>query len=257
MGRLTHQIRFKRFWAAMLVCMAICGGVLGTAYAQSAQVSRSIEIRTIGIPPYGIEDDVAPSGVYYDIANRVAVGAGYQAHNYIYPYARIVNELKSGSCDMTIMFRYPELEDHVTYIAPLPSLRTAVIGIEGSSYGSIADLRGKTIAYLRGAAFSNAVDADSGIFSQATDDFDQGMRMLKFGRVDAIIGPLAPIQRAAQNAGIKLGTPLIVAERTPWIQISNKSLDRISADQLMQVFGDITKSGELAMIRQKYQAAND
>ena len=35
---------------------------------------------------------------------------GYQTNNHIYPYARIVIELKTGQTDMTIMFKYKELE---------------------------------------------------------------------------------------------------------------------------------------------------
>lgn len=230
----------------------IWGALFGPACGQ--QIPK-IEIRTIGIPPYGIESDEGAGGIYYDMANLLAKEAGYQVNNNIYPYARIVNELKSGQTDMTIMFKYRELEEHVIYVAPLPSLRTVVIGPAGSSFNSIESLKGKRIAYLRGAKFSDIIDKDPTITKQITNDFTQGIKMLMFGRVDAIIGPLDPILRAAK--GKTLGKPLVVDERTPWVQISKKSAPRLSADKLNSVFLDIVNRGALEKIRRKYGSEND
>ena len=216
-----------------------------------------LEIRTIGIPPYGIENEADPSGIYYDAANLLVQKAGYQADNLIYPYARIIEELKSGDTDLTIMFKYKELVDHVIYIAPLPTLRTVVIGRLGTSYNSIDELNGKTIGYLRGARFSDTIDNSPLIIKQATDDFSQGARMLMSGRVDALIGPLDPILKAVENIGSKkslLGTPFTVDERTPWVQISKKSVDKVSIEKLKNIFLNIVLSGELNDIKDKYGA---
>lgn len=216
----------------------------------------TIEIRTIGIPPYGIQNAQNPGGIYYDMANLLAEEAGYQAINYFYPYARIVSELKSGETDLTIMFKYKELEGHVVYIAPLPALQTVVVGLEGSGIASIEDLRGKTLAYLRGAKFSDVIDEDSNIRKHATRDFVQGAQMLAFGRVDAIIGPIEPILSAFAEINIEnvtLDEPFVVSERTPWLQVSNKSADRLPVDEIQAIFFDIVDRGELDAIRRKYK----
>ena len=105
----------------------------------SAQVQASddIEIRTIGIPPYGIQDKSEMSGFYFDVANLIAKEAGYAANNYIYPYIRIINELKTGQTDMSILFKYKELEEYVVYLAPLATLKTVVIGLTGTEFETI------------------------------------------------------------------------------------------------------------------------
>lgn len=242
----------KRFMSAVdstvVAWCCFCGLALGDE-------SKTIEVRTIGIPPYGIISDTDSSGIYYDAANLLAKEAGYQVNNRIYPYARIVNELKTGQTDMTIMIKYRELHGHVIYIAPLPALKTVVVGLEGTRINSIEDLKGKRLAYLRGAKFSDEIDDDPEIHKQTTNDFVQGAKMLAFGRVDAIIGPLAPILSAVEGLkteDVVLADPFVVAERTPWVQISKQSVDRLSADQLKQSFLNIVNRGGLKEIRDSY-----
>jgi polar amino acid transport system substrate-binding protein len=213
-----------------------------------------IEIRTIGIPPYGVDQPSNPSGIYYDIANLVVQKAGYQSNNLIYPYARIVSELQSGETDLTIMFKYPYLDKHVIYIAPLPALKTVVIGLKESQLESIESLSGKTLAYLRGAQFSDEIDEDASIVKHVTDDFAQAARMLVFGRVDAVIGPLEPLLRAVEAAtdADVLGEPFVVSERTPWIQMSTRSAERLSADSLRAIFEGLERDGEVKRIQRAY-----
>lgn len=185
----------------------------------------------------------------------LAEESGYLPHNEVYPYARIMLELKSGQTDMTIMFKYKELEQYVTYIAPLPSLKNVVIGLKGTNFTSLESLKGKKLAYLRGAKFSDDIDRDPDIIRFKTFDFVQAVKMLIVGHVDAVIGPMDPILSAALqlNKDINLfGEPFIVSERTPWVQISNKSLGKVSVIKLKSQFEQIIAKGELTKLRQKY-----
>ncbi|QFU21657.1 transporter substrate-binding domain-containing protein [Shewanella eurypsychrophilus] len=225
--------------------------------------SPIIEIRTIEILPYGIKTKISPSasseyipsGIYYDMANLLAEESGYLPHNEIYPYARIMLELKSGQTDMTIMYKYKELEDYVTYIAPLPSLKNVVIGLHGTSFSSFDNLKGKKLAYLRGAKFSDVIDNDPAIYRFETFDFIQAVKMLMAGHVDAVIGPMDAILSAALqlNEDINLfGEPFVVSQRTPWVQISNKSLHKFSPQRLKSSYEKIIERDELSKLRRKY-----
>jgi len=247
----------KFFSMALLFCL--CPSLMAQeATPHPVKANQTIEIRTIGIPPYGIAlapGAVDASGIYYDVANLLAAGAGYTANNIIYPYARIVSELKSGKTDLSIMFKYAELDGYVTYVAPLPSLKTVIVGLKGSVYHSVDDLQGKTLAYLRGAKFSDKIDSSPLIHKRLTEDFDQGARMLLYGRVDAIIGPLPPIVSAIKASGEQegvLGEPLVVDERTPWVQISNKSTARLGESDLKEIFAKLVARGDLSAIQEKY-----
>lgn len=218
---------------------------------------ETIEIRTIDILPYGVKREKKTEGIYFDLANQLAAEAGYSANNYVAPYVRIIFELKSGQTDMSILFKYPELHDHVVYIAPLAPLRTVVISLKDTNIQSISALQGKTIGYLRGAKFSDAIDNDKRIKKLETTDFLQAVKMLIFGRVDAIIGPMDPIISAALELGKDpqlFGQPLTVAERTPWIQVSKKSLARISPERLNAAFNALKSRHMVEGIRQYYLA---
>lgn len=222
-----------------------------------------IKIRTIDILPYGIKSpkgasdssQYLASGIYYDMANLIAKESGYLPSNEIFPYARIMLELKSGQTDMTIMFKYKEMEGYVTYIAPLPSLKNVVFGLNGTDYTSFSSLKGKRIAYLRGAKFSEEIDNDPDIYRFETLNFIQAVKMLMVGRVDAVIGPMDPILSAALqlNEDINLfGEPFVVSERTPWVQISNNSLGKLSPQKLKSAYKKIIEHDELSKLRKQY-----
>jgi len=230
-------------------------GVIATTLGQdSEQVSDVIEFRTIAIAPYGINENTA-SGIYFDAANLIAKGAGYQLNNKIYPYARIIKELITGQTDVTIMFKYKELEGHVVYVEPFETLKIVVIGLKGVTFESVDNLKGRALAYLRGAKFSDVIDNDPDIIKYDTTDFSQGIKMLKYGRVDGIIGPLDPLLFTAAemfNGENIFGQPLVVGERTPWVQVSKKGLDRISIKKLKEAFHKMKQEGQLDVLRKKY-----
>jgi len=219
------------------------------------EVDDAVQIRTIAVAPYGIENNSKRSGIYYDLANLLITESELNSKHLIYPYARIISELKNGKTDLTIMFKYNELKDYVIYIAPLPSLHNIVIGLKGNRFETISDLEGKTIAYLRGARFSEAVDANNKIKKHRTNDFRQGIKMLARGRVDAIIGPMEPILSAADSMGMGniFSEPLDVSKRTPWLQISKKSKLRLNIHKIRVIFKNILSRGELRKLKHKYR----
>ncbi len=227
--------------------------ISNNVYANSKK-NIELQVRTISVAPYGIYTNEQNGGIYFELADQLIAKTDYRGDNQIAPYARIMEELKTGDIDLTIMFRYPELERYVTFITPLPTLKNVVIGLKGSSFKVINDLKGKSIAYLRGAKFSDIIDKDRQIIKYETTNFLQGIKMLKRGRVDAIIGPLDPIMSAAFSSGNSavLGEPLVVSERTPWLQISNKSKVVSSAKTFARHFNEILKQGELEKLRKKY-----
>jgi len=240
------------YCAKGLVALIILGCLASTAWAQQP---RDVKIVTIGFAPYGIKSDKGLSGIYYDTANLLMNDVGYASSNTITPYARIISELISGQSDMTIMFKYDDLENYVTYVAALPTLKIVVMGIKGSTFSTVDSLKGKRLAYLRGASFSKEVDNNADVIIQRTTDFSQGIKMLMANHADAIIGPMDPILAAAANMGIAqnaFGKPLIVGERTPWVQVSNKSLNIVSVKKLAASFKKLLDEGVLNKLRGEY-----
>ena len=234
---------------ARYVCLLVLWG------GSCAPMAQEINIRTIGFPPYGYREGSVAKGIYYDAANLLAEKAGFQAKNSVAPYSRIKAELKNGKADLTIMFKYDELAEFVHYIAPMPSLQVVVIGLKGNDFPTLKSLKGKRLGYLRGAHFSDEIDNDPDIVIQKITGYLQGVRMLMASHVDAVIGPLDPILHAATHLNSKLaifGKPLVVSVRTPWVQVSKHSANRISQDALKASFKALQKKGVFKRLRQQY-----
>ena len=214
-----------------------------------------LQVRTIAIAPYGIDSQGEMSGIYYDLTNELLIKSGLTSQHHIFPYGRIIHELKLGKTDLTIMFKYKALAKYVDYIYPLPALKNVVIGRYGHDYQSVVQLEGLTLAYIAGAKFSDDIDNNPKILKQTVLDFHQGLLMLKKGRVDAIIGPMEPIFSGAKKLALHkafFGQPLVVSERTPWLQISKQSKNHISAEKLKRIFSKMMMEGSLQNIQKKY-----
>lgn len=247
------------------ICLFILLSTIGQkSLADTPEPQPPIQIRTIAVSPYGIQSDDKQiankqSGIYYELANEL--GNFINKHDkitinhQIYPYARIIHELTTGQTDISILFKYKELENYVTYIAPLPSLKNVVMGLNGTEFKDIKQLEGRRIAYLRGAKFSDEIDNNHKILKVTTKDFLQGIEMLSAKRADAIIGPLVPIIAAAQQLKKTddfFSQPLIVSTRTPWLQMSNKSSFIATVDKIRAYYLQIASTEKLKQLKQKY-----
>ncbi|NRB37337.1 MAG: transporter substrate-binding domain-containing protein [Pseudomonadales bacterium] len=237
---------------AFFVAILLLIGLSSRAICQERQ---TIKIVTIGFSPYGIQTEQGNSGIYYDIANILVQKSGYHAENTIAPYARIINDLKYGQADISILFRYEELEAYVFYIAPLAPLQTVVLSRQDSHLKNIESLHGRRLAYLRGAHFSEVIDKNNAIKLHKVTDFKQAVKMLLNHRVDAIVGPMDPIISAAAEIGYGMeifGHPIVVGERTPWIQLSKKSTANINIKSLQETFIKMKKEDVILLLRKQY-----
>lgn len=217
-----------------------------------------VNIGSIGLAPYGIDNDGELSGIYHDLANEIAINAGYQTNSIVAPYARIIKSLKHGDIDIAIMFRNPALEGYVEYIGALPSKKTVVIGVPGNEVHNIQELQGKTITYLRGAQFSEEIDNDESIKKLLVANYMLGIKMVLAGRADAIIIPEQSLQQAIvelariEKIKVNLGQPLVVRERSPWIQISKKSVAYLDIEKLRQSFIALQAQDRPQALKEKY-----
>jgi len=231
--------------------------------ALSAHATEPIvRIGTIGLSPYGINEQGKVSGLYYDYANLLVGNAGYRSSNKIIPYVRIIKSLQFDDIDLTIMFPNPALENYVNYVSVLPAKQTIVVGLKGTSFNSIEDLSGQRITYLRGAKFNQQIDSDTNIKKYLVSSYILGIRMLLAGRADAIIAPLQSVEGAiselekTEKIDIELGKPLIVNIRSPWIQLSKKSSEAIDIERLRKSFRELENKNTFQQLKAKYTIQN-
>lgn len=106
-----------------------------------------------------------------------------------YPYARIFKALKNGELDLALIFKNSTLKNDVAYIGPL-SLSDIVIitqkDIKLQRYEDLHEL--ESIAVLRRIQINNRFDKDTALNKLNIGSLEQGIRMLKYNRVSAVIG---------------------------------------------------------------------
>lgn len=229
-----------------------------TPTVQSDDNERIIEIRTIEVFPYGIKQGEKLSGIYYDLTNLIVSNAGYTFNNKIEPHPRILRGIKNGMIDLTIVLCKPGEDEYVDHIASLPSKKTIVIGLHGQSFNTLADLSGKTIAYLRGSRLNPQIANDKNIIKYHIKSYVLGIKMLISGRVDAVLGTVGSLKSAKgklqkeQNTKVNFNVPLVVGSVTPCILMSNKSRSHLDIEKLKESFLELQANDMFNRLTSQY-----
>ena len=218
--------------------------------------ARQLCIATIESLPFGYADaDGRPTGIMYEVANRIVEEAGMTAINRIVPYARTVHELERGDCDFVLRYTSETLEQVAVQVAPIVSLPTIVLSAAGNPFRSLAELRGKTVGVMRGGRFDDAFDADPAIKKFDTNNYEQTMRMVMAKRLDAGIGSNVGLYFNAARAGIRpeqLAPPLVLSDKTFYLHFSKKTADDKTLAALSDAVKRLQARGDIRKIIKKY-----
>ena len=219
-------------------------------------VGHTLKIDTIAVAPFGFTGaDGKPTGMMYEIGNRIAEEAGFKHTNDIIPYARTIIDLESGAADFVLRFTNEQLPQIAVQVATVVTMPTIVVGLAGSRYKSLNDLHGKSVGQLRGGKFDDKFDADSAITKYEANDYIQIMRMLAAKRLDAGIGSSVGVYYSANSVGIKpeeLGAPLVLSSKDFILHFSKKNADPKTTQALKAAVEKLNKQGEIKKIINKY-----
>jgi polar amino acid transport system substrate-binding protein len=75
-------------------------------FSACAHSSKILQVRTIAIALYGVDVNGELSGIYYDLANSLLAKVKLESEHHIFPYGRIMHELKIGKTDLAIILKY-------------------------------------------------------------------------------------------------------------------------------------------------------
>lgn len=218
--------------------------------------ARPLRIETIESLPFGyINDNGQPTGIMYEIGNRIAEEAGMPFVNIIVPYARMVYELEQGKCDIVLRYSNEKLDQVAIPVATIITLPTIVLSAAGNQFKSLTDLRGKSVGVVRGGRFDDAFDADNAINKVETGNYEQIMRMVMAKRLDAGIGSNVGLYFNATRAGIRpeqLAPPLVLSERSFYLHFSRKTADEETVAAVKEAVKRLQARGEIRKIIQKY-----
>ena len=139
-------------------------------------------------------------------------------------------------------------------VAEIMPANTVVLPKPGSSLAQYADLKGKTIATLRGANYDPRLAVDEDVKRYEVDSYVLGLRMAKAGRVDGMIGPDFGLYYQVKVDGMQLGefgSPLVLNTRTLTL-LGSKSITPELAATIKAAVEELRRSGALSAAADKY-----
>jgi ABC-type amino acid transport substrate-binding protein len=216
-----------------------------------------LNFHVIHSEPLGYVNSVGESvGVHWDYLAAIEEHSGICINKKLMPYARIWQDIKNGKHDGGIIFKSKSRSDIVVYASHIKTVPTVVIPLKGMQIDSYNDLKGKLIGNMRGVHLSERFDNDKTLNILELLNFDQGTRMIKLNRIDAIAGNGLALTYQLNKFDaidkVNLNNQLILGEKEQWLQFSKKSpyLNRILP--LRESISQLKQDGTLHKILVKY-----
>jgi ABC-type amino acid transport substrate-binding protein len=227
--------------------------VLVVRLSYPAAAADPLSFGVLSAPPYGLERaDKTVSGSNHDIAELIAAKIGLTFDYRLEPLARLIGDIKTGNLDLMIMIPGEKLKPFA--LAEIMPSNSVVLTKAGSSIAQYADLKGKTVAVLRGAVYDQRFASDDDIKKYEVDSYAIGLRMTKGGRVDGMIGPDFGLYYQIMLDGMKrdeFAAPLIL-NRQMLTLLGSRSIMPELAAKLKAAVEELRSSGAIAAAAAKY-----
>ncbi len=217
---------------------------------------QTLKIETINVAPFGfIGKDGKPTGMMFEISNRIAQEADLKYTNEIIPYARTIFDLKIGTADFVLRFSNDELPAIAVPLVSIITMTTIILSKADAPYASLNDLDKKLVGVVRGGKFDEDFDNKTAINKVQVNDYAQMLKLLMRGRIDACIGTNVGLYYNAKQLGINpemLSLPMQLSSKEFILHFSRKNADIQTMNKLKESVEKLKVKGEIRQIVNKY-----
>lgn len=237
--------------------LAAATGV-GWAATPTPPLQLRLKAVTIGVAPYGMRGpDGGASGMLVELIAALAARSGITIDNVVVPYPRAMAMMASGEADLLMSIANSRLVSVARPVALVFEGDVVAVGRAGSRYASLADLRGKVVAHIRGVEYNAAFEADRQIRKHETSSIEQSLKMLLERRVDAAVGSRESLLYALRAMGRpreQLGAPISIGHIYIRMYLSYRIKDGAATDALIAAMDALREDGTVAKLRKSYFA---
>ncbi len=177
------------------------GAALGAlpAIAPAAATRAPLRLTTVNLMPWaGNDAQGRPVGALIELSAQLAALSGVPITPLPVPYGRAPHMLNSGGTDLMLLVDTSTKGS--TAIEYVGTVDIVVFGRSGFRFQRMEDLFGHTVGMLRHSGYSPELEIEQRIRKHAFDSYDQGVRMLQAGRLDAVLGVGDSIEYALGKA---------------------------------------------------------
>ncbi len=199
--------------------VAWAAGVLAStplrAWAQAP--TEPLHAALFDIPPYAsLDAQRQPTGVHVARVQALAQQAGLPLRISLWPFARVPVMLAAGQADLSLGFATPALQQSALSLGAVGWDELIVVAAPGLRLQDAAQLRRWMVGRARGACQDLANDGHLPERWFEVPAFDQGLRMLQLGRLDALCLTRSALEHAAAQARLPRsawGDELVIRRR--------------------------------------------
>lgn len=242
----------QRFERRRQVLAGLAALAAAPALRAREAAAPSFRIGVIKLPPWVIPDAAAAAGsvgISIDLVSGLIAESGVELEAVLVPLARAKSMLLSRHVDMMFAYESSQLQRATTALAPLGEDDVLLVGRPGIQFQTLKELQGRTIGHLRGADYDPAIYSEPGITRYETNNYEQGLYMLKLERIDAFVIPGAALPYCLKRLNIareQLGSIQVLRKTGVTLYVSraiddaaligrlNKACERLRAKQVLQ-----------------------
>jgi ABC-type amino acid transport substrate-binding protein len=247
----------RSFWFTMR-CVAFSSAIsLTLPITSSAQnTNKNVDMFTLEQVPYGfVTPNGEKKGVFYEILSEIMSVSHIGTSNNLIPFKRVVARIDAKENFCTIAANDEENIALFDLVEPIGFQLSAGIlpgpGIDLNDYSNLKDIR---IAVPLGAYINEKFHNDTNIIKVSSSKYDNAIKMLKSGRVDAVAGAMPALMYLAQKQGINkeyFGKPLIFKPLDIYLLCSYGLAPDVRAE-LKKTLIDLKSEGGIQQILDSY-----
>jgi len=211
-------------------------------------------------PPYRIisssDTQASFSGIYVDIAKKLAAEKGIAIEFVEVPFARALAMMEAGTADLMLgPNRTPERERYMAYL-PTPideEPKIFLVRDDAPVVRGYADLTGLVIAVLDNSVYFDRFDADETLQKFEVSSYEIAFGMLAAKRLDVAIVPErlgGYLMRGYEGFAV---SPYRVNGRPSYIAVSRKSELMGRFQELNRSLGGLVESGDVERVLASYR----
>lgn len=151
--------------------------------------SQSIKIGAFEVAPFYMSSNGKLTGVIYRLLKEIEAESGLKFEFKTLPYMRMIKQLKSQEIDLAVFYPNGGERAEGEFIKLCETLGNDNMIITKSPISSLSDLKGKSIAIIRGARYKKEFDNNTDIVKKHVNSYDQGIKMFTHKRVDGVVIP--------------------------------------------------------------------
>ncbi len=201
--------------------------LLGLLASSISHAEEALRFSTFAMQPYSYVENKEKKGLFVEFAKLFEEQANIPISIRLLPTKRLRKSILEGSTDCSLFIKSPAIGKDLVAVADTGiRLKSSILSTRENPVEAYEDLYNRTLGVGIGTIFGHKIDTDPKLKKANAKGYDEIARMLKVGRVDAILGVEISLKynlRQIDYQMDKLAEPYVLHSKELWLFCSKKA----------------------------------